>query len=71
MIDPQVQAVLDLVINAGRPAYHTLSPKDARQLFKETRAASTPEPPEIGAVLNLLADSLPVRVYRTRVPVER
>src|SRR5216110_503685 len=63
-LDPQCQAVLDLVIKAGRPAYHTLSPKDARQLFRETRPASTPTPPEIGVVNDLLADGIPVRVYR-------
>jgi len=63
-LDPQVRAVLDLVIKAGRPAYHTLSPKDARQLYKDTRAASTPTPPEIGAVRDMLADTIPVRVYR-------
>ena len=67
-LDPQVQAVLDLVAKAGRPAYNSLSPKDARQLFRETRPASTPTPPEIGAVNNLLAEGphgpIPVRVYR-------
>jgi acetyl esterase len=63
-IDPQVQAVLELVAKAGRPAYNTLSPKDARQLFRETRPASTPAPPQIGAVENLLADPVPLRVYR-------
>src|SRR5436309_293116 len=51
-LDPQAQAVIDLVIKSGRPAYNTLSPKDARQLFRETRPASTPPPPEIGAVRN-------------------
>src|ERR671919_512617 len=65
-LDPQAQAVLDLVVKSGRPAYHTLSPKEARQLFRETRPASTPTPPEIGAVENLLADSIPVRTYRPR-----
>jgi len=49
-LDPQVKAVIDLVIKSGRPAYNQLSPKDARQLFRETRPASTPTPPEIGAV---------------------
>ena len=63
-IDPQAQAVLDLIIKAGRPAYNTLSPKDARQLFKETRPASTPTPPLIGEVRDMLADSVAVRVYR-------
>jgi acetyl esterase len=64
-LDPQAQAVIDLVIKAGRPAYNQLSPKDARQMFRETRPASTPTPPEIGAVNNLVAETsagpIPVR----------
>ena len=63
-IDPQAQAVIDLIVKSGRPAYNTLSPKDARQLFKETRPASTPTPPQIGEVRDMLADSVAVRVYR-------
>src|SRR3989454_6473078 len=67
-LDPQAQEVLNLVIKPGRPAYPTLSPRDARQLFRETRPASTPTPPEIGAVRNLVADGpggpIPLRVYR-------
>ena len=67
-LDPQVQAVIELVAKSGRPAYHTLSPKDARQLFLETRPASTPTPPEIGSVKNVVAETpqgaIPLRVYR-------
>jgi acetyl esterase len=67
-LDPQAQAVIDLVAKSGRPAYHTLSPKEARQLFRETRPASTPTPPEIGTVKNLSANGpegpIPLRVYR-------
>ena len=67
-LDPQVQEVIKLVIKSGRPAYNTLSPKDARQLFRETRPASTPTPPEIGAVKNVSAEGpggpIPLRVYR-------
>ena len=67
-LDPQVQEVIKLVIKSGRPAYNTLSPKDARQLFRETRPASTPTPPEIGAVKNLTGEGpggpIPLRVYR-------
>src|SRR5437868_9106887 len=67
-LDPQAQEVINLVIKSGRPAYNTLSPKDARQLFRETRPASTPTPPEIGAVNNFVVESaggtIPVRVYR-------
>lgn len=79
-LDPQVQAVLEMVVKAGRPAYHTLLPKEARQLFLETRPAVTPTPPEIGRVRSLMAEtshgSIPLRVYRpagvpdaTRLPV--
>src|SRR5437667_10891281 len=68
-LDPQAQEVINLVIKSGRPAYNTLSPKDARQLFRETRPASTPTPAEIGAVKDLTADGpggpIPLRVYRT------
>ncbi len=67
-LDPQARAVIDLVIKSGRPPYHQLSPKDARQLFRETRPASTPVPPEIGVVRNVLAEgrygAIPLRVYR-------
>ena len=65
-LDPQAKAVIDLVIKSGRPPYHTLSPKDARQLFRETRPASTPPAPEIGAVSDLRADQIPFRLYRPK-----
>jgi len=75
-VDPQVAFVLDLVVKSGRPAYHTLSPKEARQLFIDTRPASTPPAPAIGTVRDLSAGSIPIRVYRpagvpetTRLPV--
>jgi acetyl esterase len=65
-LDPQAKAVIDLVIKSGRPPYHQLSPKDARQLFRETRPASTPPAPEIGAVSDLRADHVPFRLYRPK-----
>jgi acetyl esterase len=79
-LDPQAKAVIELAIKAGRPPYHTLSPKDARQLFLETRPFSTPAAPAIGTVRNLAAEGpvgqIPLRVYRpagvpdaTRLPV--
>jgi acetyl esterase/lipase len=67
-LEPQVKAVLELVAKANRPAYNTLSPKDARQLFIETRPASTPTPPQIGTVRDLTAEGphgpVPLRLYR-------
>jgi acetyl esterase len=72
-LDPQARAVIDLVIKSGRPAYHQLSPKEARQLFRETRPGATPTPPAIGMVRDLMADGpqgpIPLRLYRpTGVP---
>jgi acetyl esterase len=65
-LDPQAKAVIDLLIKSGRPPYHQLSPKDARQMFRDTRPASTPPAPEIGAVKDLSAGGIPVRLYRPR-----
>jgi acetyl esterase len=67
-LDPQAANVIDLIVKSGRPAYHTLSPKEARQLFLETRPASTPPAPQIGNVRDITADgplgAIPLRVYR-------
>jgi acetyl esterase len=67
-LDPQARAVIDLVIKSGRPPYHRLSPKEARQMFRDTRPAATPPAPEIGAVKDLAADGpagpIPLRLYR-------
>jgi acetyl esterase len=67
-LDPEVHNVLELVLKAGRPPYNQLTPKEARQLFRETRPASTPEAPAIGPVKDLAAEgplgSIPLRLYR-------
>ncbi|HKZ05575.1 MAG TPA: alpha/beta hydrolase [Methylomirabilota bacterium] len=79
-LDPEAKAVIAAALASGRPAYHQLSPKDARQLFLETRPLSTPTPPQIGSVRNVAAEGphgpIPLRVYRpagvpdaTRLPV--
>src|SRR5262249_46601137 len=49
-LDPQAANVIDLVVKSGRPPYHLLSPKEARQMFRDTRPASTPPAPQIGNV---------------------
>src|SRR5213083_2173139 len=66
-LDPQAANVIDLIVKSGRPPYHQLTPKDARQMFRETRPASTPPAPQIGAVRDVLTDgaqAIPLRVYR-------
>jgi acetyl esterase/lipase len=67
VLDPQAANVIDLIVKSGRPPYHQLTPKDARQMFRETRPASTPPAPQIGAVRDVLtegAQAIPLRVYR-------
>src|SRR5205823_3174793 len=67
-LDPQAANVIDLIVKSGRPPYHHLSPKDARQMFRETRPASTPPAPQIGEVRDISAEgplgAIPLRVYR-------
>jgi acetyl esterase len=67
-LERDVQTVIDMTLAAGRPPYHTLSPKEARQLFRETRAAVQPAPPEMALVRDLTADGphgpIPLRLYR-------
>jgi acetyl esterase len=69
-LDPQVRHVLELALKAGRPPYHQLTPKEARQMFRETRPASTPAPPAIGLVKDLVAEGplgpIPLRLYRPK-----
>src|SRR5215510_13100333 len=67
-LDPQAANVIDLVVKSGRPPYHLLSPKEARQMFRDTRPASTPPAPQIGDVRELVAEGsfgpIPLRLYR-------
>jgi acetyl esterase len=58
-----VKAVIDLILKSGMPAFHQLSPRDARKLFRDTRPASAPTPPQIGAVRDL-PGPVPLRLYR-------
>jgi acetyl esterase len=67
-LDPQAANVIDLIVKSGRPPYHLLSPKEARQMFRDTRPASTPPAPQIGDVRELVAEGpfgpIPLRLYR-------
>lgn len=68
MLDKEAQAFLEAVRLANRPDFSTMSPADARKLYKETRGAVTPEPPEMSEVDNLAAPGphgpIPLRYYR-------
>jgi acetyl esterase len=68
MLDKEAQAFLDAVRAAGRPDVSTLTPAEARKLYRETRGAVTPEPPEMSEIDNIAAPGphgpIPLRYYR-------
>ncbi len=67
-LDPDCQRVLDLIREAGRPPYETLTPPEAREFYRAGRRILQPEPPEVSEVRNLKAPGtlgeIPLRLYR-------
>lgn len=70
-LDPQAQSIIEAAEKAeaeGCLPAHKLSPEDARRAYLETRAAVTPEPPEVAFVADIYIDGagepIPVRYYR-------
>jgi len=68
MLHPQARALLDLVEKSGLPATHTLSPADARRYYRDRRAFSQPQPPQVASVTDLTAPGpagpIGLRLYR-------
>lgn len=68
MLDKEAKDFLDAVKQANRPDYSTMSPKETRKFYKETRKAVMPEPPDISEVDNIAAPGphgpIPLRYYR-------
>lgn len=68
MLDPEAKAFLDAVRLANRPEYSTMTPAQARDLYKQTRGAVTPTPPEVSEIDNIAAPGphgpIPLRYYR-------
>ena len=68
MLHPQTQALLDLIEQRGLPPTHTLTPADARALYRDRRGFTQPAPPEVALVRELQADgphgAIPMRLYR-------
>jgi acetyl esterase len=65
MLDPQARALIDLMVERGVPAVHTLAPADARRFYLERRFFTQPEPPAVGEVRALRTDGgVPLRLYR-------
>jgi acetyl esterase len=64
MLHPQAKALLDLLIERGVPPTHTLDVDTARRVYLERRVFSQPEAPRVTDVRELVADGVPVRLYR-------
>jgi acetyl esterase len=70
MLHPQARTLLDLIASSGIPPTHTLSPADARRVYRERRAFTQPDAPALPEVRDLAADGpagpIPLRLYRPR-----
>jgi acetyl esterase len=69
-LHPQVAALLERAAKSPLPPYYDVSPAVARRLYRDSRAALTPDPPAVESVQLLLAPSaagpVPVRHYRPK-----
>jgi acetyl esterase/lipase len=67
-LDPESQRLLGLMAAANRPAWNTLTPKEARALYLSLRpAAQGPRPAEAKVIDRTIpgsAGELPIRIYR-------
>jgi len=66
-LDPDAAAVYKAFLDAGRPAYESVSPAEAREFYLQARFVSNPEPPELKSIEPLAIPSpagpIPARVY--------
>lgn len=68
MLHPEARALLDLMTERGVPPTHTLSPTEARRLYRERRSFTQPDPVEMAVVSELVAEGphgpIPLRLYK-------
>jgi acetyl esterase len=66
-LDPDAAHVYQAFQEAGRPAYETLSPVEAREYYRQARFVTNPEPPLLKSVEPLAIETgtgvIPARVY--------
>ena len=67
MLDPQAQALMQLMIEKGVPPVHTLSPTEARASYRSRRAFTQLDAPDVfkveDTVFSANGVNVPVRVY--------
>lgn len=68
MLDPQAQALIDLMKERGVTPTHLLTPAEARTTYRDRRTFTQPAPPEVAAVRDLAVPgpggNIAVRSYR-------
>ena len=68
MLHPHARALLGLMEQRGIPPIHTLSPKDARAMYRDRRQLTQPDPPEVSLASDLTANGphgpIAFRLYR-------
>ena len=68
MLDPQAQALLDLIRQRNIPSTHELSPPEARRAYRDRRTFSQPAPPDVASVRDIAVPgptgSITLREYR-------
>ena len=73
MLHPQARALLDLIEKTGAPPTHTLTPGEARKLYRDRRSYTQPLPPEVASVRDTSAPgphgAIPLRIYRPALGV--
>src|SRR5688572_3249964 len=69
-LHPQVAALLERVSKSPLPPYWEVPPAVARRLYRDSRAALTPDPPVVESVQLLLVPTasgpVPMRHYRPK-----
>jgi acetyl esterase len=72
ILDPDAAHVYKAFQDAGRPAYETLTPAEAREYYRQARFVTNPEPPLLKSVEPLAitapGGTIPARIYRPRTP---
>ena len=67
MLHPQARALIDLMAERGVPPTHTLTPEEARRVYRERRTYTQPAPPPLARVEALQASgahgAIPLRLY--------
>lgn len=67
MLDPQAQALMQLMVERGVPPVNTLSPVEARESYRSRRSFTQPDAPEVfkveDQVMAYNGVKVPVRIY--------